>query len=172
MAISVIDLSVNIWKGELQEDSSTSSVSIMYWLRANIGTLNNLLGTCYKINQSTLEPNNDGGCILGTQEASIFKYCYLLNYYERCFKNMVGVNSANIITEATSDGGTLRFLDRGKLGQLYLQLRKDTQATLDKLINRYKYQRGTPQSVEGDDTMVSLNSYTYREQGIPYQDTV
>ncbi len=84
--VKIVDLAISIWKGELQEDSNVSSTSIMYWLRANIGSLNNLLGVCYKINTTSLEPNDSGGNILGNEEAGIFKYLYLLNYYERQFK--------------------------------------------------------------------------------------
>jgi len=172
MAISVIDLASNIWKGELQEDSSTSSVSIMYWLRANIGTLNNLLGTDYKINKSTLEPNNDGGCILGTEEASIFKYVYLMNYFERQFKLFTGVGGVSLVDQISSDGGVVRMVDRTKISSQYLQLRKDTESTLGKLVNKYKFRNQGAQQVTGDDIYISARSYNYREQGVPYQDEI
>lgn len=171
MSISIVNLANNIWKGELQEDSSTNSVSIMYWLRANIGTLNNILGTNYQINQNTLEPNNDGGCILGTEEGSIFKYLYLISFYERQFKAFCGTGGTTIVEQASSDGGTLRFVDKSKIAQLYMQLRKDTENTLNRLVNKYRFRNQNPQQVEGSDIYVSPNTYIY-QQGIPYQDNI
>ncbi len=158
MSVKIVDLGTNIWKGELQESSDTSSVSIMFWLRANIGTLNNILGTQYIINSSTLEPNDESGNILGDSEAGIYKYLYLLNYYERQFKSFAGIGGVNLLIEATSDGGTLRFVDRTKMAQLYMQLRKDTEVTLNRLVNKYKFRNQTAVQVTGDDIFVRPGS--------------
>ena len=55
--MKVVDIADEIFR-ELDSPSSLSIPAIAYWLRANIGTLNNYINTSYVINStSVLEEN-------------------------------------------------------------------------------------------------------------------
>ena len=69
-----------------------------------------------------------------------------------------GVGGVDQLIEATSDGGTLRFVNRNELAKSYIQLKKDIEEKLKNLVNAYKHNSYVPLSVEGDDTNVDITS--------------
>lgn len=151
----VVDIADEIWR-ESDQDSSHSIPSIAAWLRfgGNLGTLNNLLHTDYSVNSSDLEIYNSSNVIIGDNEVAIYKALYFIKFYDRMVKNSLGAASVDLLTEASSDGGTLRWVNRNEKAKTFAQLKKDYQTELDKLINWYKRNAYAPQSIDGADTIV------------------
>lgn len=158
--MKVIDLSTSVWKTELNEDSTISVPSLLAYFRYNIGDLNNLLGTCYNLNTTTLEIVDQDGNEINIDAATIYKYIYLLSFYGRQVRANLGVGGIDALVQATSDGGTLRFIDKTYIAKVYLQLRKDTETTLTRLVNKYKMGHQTAVQVEGDDVFVSPRTFS------------
>ena len=156
----IVDIADSIWRDEVNQDSSVSIASIAAWLRfgTNIGQLNNTLHTSFSINSSTLEIVNSSGVEITDLESSIYKQLYLISYYGRNAKNSMGVGGVDQLIEATSDGGTLRFVNRNELAKSYIQLKKDIEEKLKNLVNAYKHNAYSPQHIEGDDTNVEATS--------------
>ena len=63
---------------ELASPTDLSIASIAFWLRSNIGELNNLLNLDREIIDTTLELNAE----LTTQQSVIFKKLYFVHYYD------------------------------------------------------------------------------------------
>jgi len=167
--MKVIDLAVATYKTELNEDSSISVPSLCAYFRYNVGDINNLLGTCFKLNPTTLEIVDENGCEINSEAAMIYKYVYLLSYYSRQIRANLGIGGVVQALSVQSDGGLVKLVDKTYIAKVYLQLREDVEKTLARLVNKYKFRNDSRSSVDGDDTMVSLSSYPYREQGVPYQ---
>lgn len=165
----IVDLATAVWKTELNEDSSTSLPSLCAYFRYNVGDLNNLLGTCFKLNTTTLEIVDEHGCEISQDAAMIYKYIYLLSYYSRQIRANLGVGGVATALSVQSDGGVVRLVDKTQVSRVYLQLREDINNQLKNLVNKYKFRNDSRSQVTGDDTQVSLSSYPYREQGVPSQ---
>ncbi len=171
--MKIVDLSNSVFKTELNEDSSISLPSITAYFRYNLGDLNNLLGASFKLNSTNLEIIDENGDEISSEAAMIYKYIYLLSFYGRQIRANLGVGGASIVSQISSDGGTVRLVEKTSIGKAYLEMRRDTENTLKGLVNRYKFRNQTAVQVEGDDILVSPNTYAnIRENGILYQNPI
>ena len=153
----VVDVADSIFR-ELSDDSGVSIASISYWLRANVGRLNTLLNKNYSSqNNSTLELiNADDGMIIGDWEATILTRIFLIDYYSRLVRKFSGVGGIDIVNSVSSDGGVVKFLDRNRIAQNYIQMRKEVVTELKTLVNYYKIGHLRASQVAGDDVFASV----------------
>lgn len=164
-----IDWSSNLWKNNLNEPSNVSIPSLIAWFRCNYGEINNLLGIQLSLNPTTLELVDCSGNTIDTEAGAIYANLYLTQYYSRLIRNLLGVGDLNLLVSAESDGGKLTFVNRGNSANIYLQLRKDVEGTLFRLVNKYKYHNQTAVQVVGDDILTAPGSDgRLREQGVLY----
>lgn len=163
----IVDIADEIYR-ESDSDSQHSIPSIAAWLRfsGNIGALNNLINTEYSINSSDLEIYNEKNVIIGNLEVSIYKQLYFTRFYEKLSKNSLGAASVDILTEASSDGGTLRWVNRNERSKTFNELKKDSQGELNRLVNWYKRNAYRPQHVEGADLTVECQPPNYNVRNI------
>lgn len=153
------DLVVDIADELLIELDSSSEVSIpfiSFWLRRNIGTLNNLIGTSFTISSDS--PFNFSSA-LSEEQKSIYKHLFKLYFYEKKARGALGASSYDQVLEVTSDNGTVRMTNRNEISKTYLQLRNQEILALNKLVNSYKLNSFDPLAVHGDD-YVALNETT------------
>lgn len=130
---------------EIAQDQGITDIppgTIAFWLRNNIGNLNNAIGTQYIIDTYTSEIS--GG--VGEQEKAIFKKMYLIYYYGKLVNSNLGAASFDAIMEITSDGSTVRKVSKNQIAQNYLALKKQESEELLKLINGYKVGGGNGSS--------------------------
>lgn len=164
----VVDIADEIYRDSSQ-DSIHSIPSIAAWLRfsGNLGNLNTLIHTDYIINSTTLEIVSESSAAeIGNEEVGIYKLLYMEKYFERKVNTSLGAADADIISEASSDGGTLRFVSRSERSKVFNQLKKDIREQLNKNINYYLYNKATPLAVDGDDTSVISSSSRYAPNSI------
>ena len=79
---------------------STCQLAISFWLRTNLGQLNNLIDTSYTLNADTQELDTG----LTIEEAVIFKKLYFVHYYDLKIRATLGAASNDSVVEASSDG--------------------------------------------------------------------
>jgi hypothetical protein len=177
MPAYIINMAQNLWKNKMGEPSDVSIPSICAYFRANIGELNNLLGTSFQLNNVLGTPNylelingQNTGCLIDIGAAAVYSQLFLIDYYQRMVKNFTSIGDINLIVQASSDEGTLRFTDRGQLGRLYLDMKKDAETVLNKMVNKYKMRHQTALDVTGDDV------YVYDQgngaAGVPYMQDI
>jgi hypothetical protein len=150
--MKIVDIANEIWYTELDETSDTSIAAIAFWLRSNVGKLNESIGTDYSVHETTLEIVDEDGVEIGLSETAILKEMYLIYWYGRQAKNFLGVSSANILLEVSSDGATVKTVNRNEIAKSYLILLKEARVELQSLINGYVFGKSTPRHVYGDDT--------------------
>ena len=74
---------------ELASPSDLSIAAISFWLRTNLGQLNNLIDTSYTLNADTQELETG----LTIEEAVIFKKLYFVHYYDLKIRATLGAAS-------------------------------------------------------------------------------
>ncbi len=157
----VVDIANELWYSDLDETTETSIAAIAFWLRSNIGKLNEMIRTDYVIDETTLEIVDDSnGEEIGTSEAAIYKQMYLIYWYNRQANNFLGASSASVLLEVTSDGATVRTVNRNEIAKSYLVLLKESKGEFKTLINNYTFKKSTPRHVFGDDTEARIESLT------------
>ena len=134
---------------ELGHPSDLSVPAISYWLRNNIGILNNKLNKDIVINDTTLEldPN------LGEAEKAIYKKIYECYFYDLKIKQTLNSINSDSLLEVTDGGGTVRRINRNETSKIYLEAKKTALNELTMMISDYNINDVGPLQVAGDDTV-------------------
>lgn len=160
--MKVVTIADEIYR-DLPDDSGISLPSIAWWIRANIGTLNNLLHTTFTINSTTLEfVDNVSSMVFCDEEAAIFKLMYNIKYLGLQAKKYLGAGGYNSALEVTSNGATVRIASKTEIAKTYLQAQKMATDDLRNLAAAYAISKGTPTQVSGDDTVIGSH-YPYAD---------
>ena len=145
--MTLLELSTVISQDLGSPDAPTIGV-IQYWLRHNVFTLNTLLNTSYTINTTdgSLSPE------LSDTDSAILKKMYFVYYYDGKIRENLGAASIDPVMEVAENGAVVRLLNRNEISKSYIQIKKQEQEELNRLITFYRGNNAVPQSVDGDDT--------------------
>ena len=138
---------------ELGSPSSYSIPSIAFWLRNHIGDLNLLVGASFAIDTDSISITPE----LQEEDKSILKTLFNIYYYGRLASQFLGAASQDIVTEVSSDGATVRMVNKNEVSKSYVQLKRDEEAALKELIKGYNSKGITFLQVAGDDTLGANN---------------
>lgn len=152
MTTKIVDVADEVYR-ELGEPADISIASVAYWLRTNIGKLNVLLNKPYLINETTLEiySTDETKDPFGINEKTIFKKIYTVYYYERLFRNTLGAASTDSTVEINENGFSSRKVNKNELAKTYSDLKKQADADLKTLLDKYEINEVSPLQVAGDD---------------------
>lgn len=150
--MKITDVAAEVFYADIAESSITSIPSIAYWLRAKIGELNNLLYTDFTVNDSG-EVIDGEGVEIPIEAVSILKKLYIIYYYGRIIANNLGAAGLDQVIEVSSDGSTVRNVDKNSIAKTYLALKRDEEENLNALIKGYSAKDVLPISVAGDDNI-------------------
>tara|TARA_Y100000310_G_C20630632_1_gene788441 strand:+ start:952 stop:1449 length:498 start_codon:yes stop_codon:yes gene_type:complete len=151
--MKIVDIADEIFR-ELDQPTEVSIPQIAFWIRVNVGILNNTINGCYSINLDSLEITPDPGI----EEKAIFKKLYTIHFYDIKLRSALGAASVDPVVEVTSDGATVRKLNRNQTSQLFLSLRKQESDDFNRLVANYKMRQSAPVQVVGDDTVAGIES--------------
>jgi len=155
--MKVVDIADEIYR-ELGQPSSLSIPPISFWVRTNLGGLNNLLNTAFAVEEgANLEIKDEGGAEITQQEVSIMKLQYLMHYYDGLIRGSLGAASTDSIVELSSDGSRIKKINKNEQSKTYYTVRAHVFEELKMLIAGYKVKGSTPLQVAGDDTVEALN---------------
>ena len=163
MTTKIVDVADEVYR-ELGEPADISIASVAYWLRTNIGKLNVLLNKPYLISDTTLEiySSDEAKDPFGINEKAIFKKIYTVYYYERLFRNALGAASTDSTLEINQNGFSARKINKNELAKTYSDLKKQSDAELKMLHDKYELNEVSPLQVAGDDTIEGASyPYTY-----------
>ena len=167
----VVDIADEIYR-ELGEPSALSIAPIAFWIRTNIGGLNNFINKDYEINASSLEveETKDGTTsAIGIAESAILKKMYKLHYLDTKIVETLAAASTDTVIELESDGSRIRKINKNQQSATYARIREQEWVELQNMINRYKQQATAPLQVAGDDTVEGVYSRTVEFNRIKYQ---
>jgi len=146
--MKIVDIADELFR-ELSSPSEISVPAISFWLRTNVGKLNNLISSELTIDSTTKEFSTD----LTEDQKVILKKMYLIHYYDLKIRSVLGAASQDSIREVASDGSKIRKFSKNDLSKTYLATKKEEVQELNNLINSYKIAKSSPIQVVGDDTV-------------------
>ena len=153
--MKIVDVADELYR-ELAQPCDLSIPAISFWLRSNIGTLNNLVSSEYFIDDSTLEIYQKICNIdteIGDDEKVIFKKLYIIHYYDIKIRSLLGAASTDSVQEVTSDGARVRKFNKNDLSKTYVSTKRQETEELNTLVHAYKITKSSPRQVAGDDTV-------------------
>ena len=150
--MKIVDIADEIYR-ELSSPSGLSIPVIAFWLRSNIGALNNLIASTHAINSTTLEFEPE----LVDESKTVLKKLYMIHYYDIKIRATLGAASIDSVLEVTSDGATVRKINKNELSKTYIAIRKQEYDELTKAVFAFKNNASHPIQVAGDDTINGAN---------------
>ena len=157
--MKVVDIADEIYR-EMGSPSDTSVPTISFWIRSNIGALNNHTNMEFTIDGTTLEisylDDDDVAISLDLEEVSILKKMYLIYDYDNKLRTVTGAASWDAVLEINDAGTSIKKINKSEIGKTLAQLKKEEVAQLNNLINSYKLREAKPRQVAGDDTVEGI----------------
>ena len=160
---------------ELDEpsDYSTSRISGWFLDSANVGQLNNLIGTSYIPSAFYDNSGNMTGFGIGPtvsgNELGIYKLLFEYNYYYRLSRYTVTnlMNPGQDWVSMQEGDSQITRINYNEVSKNLRGLAKDAKETLDKAVKMYLKYGAVPQQVAGDDT-IGISNYivTSENRGI------
>lgn len=138
---TITDLSTFIW-GNLGQPSDLSVPSIQSKLISNpyLGTLNNLITTCFSGVSGSISPE------MGVNEQAIYASLYERDYYVTKL-NQVLQGYATSFTRLQEGDSTISRSSTADVARVYRDMQKQLNEQLTYLVSSYRQGEGTPSSV-------------------------
>lgn len=152
--MKVVDIANEIYS-ELGSPSELSIPPIAFWVRNNVGLLNNQLNQSFYID-GDLEIKRDVDDFptdMSEDEKVIFKRMYLVHFYGVKIMGSLGAASTDTIVEISDGGTSVRRINKTEQSRIYQMAKTSEENELNKLINAYKLGKAEPSQVAGDDTV-------------------
>jgi len=163
--MKVVDIADEIYR-ELSEPTTISIPAISFWIRSNVGELNNRINTTFKIRETAPDAYEfSGSFTTASNEPQVFNEATGA-LGDQQIRSTVGAASTDPVIEVASDGSRVRKINKNELSKTYIALKKEEYSELIDLINAYKLRKSSPVQVAGDDTLVGQYSIDY--DGYPY----
>ena len=157
--MKTVDIADEIYR-ELGSPSSTSISAIAFWLRSNIGALNNYLNETYTINGS-YEIIDAASAEINSQSVAVLKKMYSIHDYDLKIRaNIVSISTSDIIS-ITDKGRSVTKDNKNEVTKALSSVKNEETKAMNELINAYKNRESTPIQVVGDDTVAG--SFRSRE---------
>jgi len=163
----IIDIADEIYR-ELGSPTDLSVPAVTYWVRANVGALNNRISTSFYVDETTLEikqyeKNDSNTEAIGIDEAAILKKMYMVHYYDGQLRKNLTTIGTDTVLSVTDDGSSVTKVNRNEVNRVISQIKKQETMELNDLINGYKSSYARPIQVAGNDTAeIAVNTTSSR----------
>jgi hypothetical protein len=163
--MKIVDIANEIYE-EAGNPTSTSIPAIAFWIRAKVGTINNLLFEDFAITDDTKEIIDPSGNEITPEAVAVIKQIYrIYDYQLQLQQNLNAISGGETLLQVVDNGSSITRLNRNELAKTLAAIRKTEMEALNTLVNAYRSRGSTPQGIIGDDTVPGhypSSSATYR----------
>jgi len=172
--MKVVDIADETYR-ELGSPTDMSIPAIAFWLRTNLGSLNNHINTSFVVNETTYEleqeTTDDGGTSvtleIAEEEKSIFKKLYMLHYYDiKIRSNIISISTDSVVS-VTDDNSSVTKINKNEVSRVLTNIKRLEFEELKNLINQYNLNKSAPIQVAGDDTVEGFYAVSRKFNRVP-----
>ena len=149
--MKIVDIADEIFR-ELGEPDDLTIPAITYWVRSNVGALNNYLNKTFEVKEDTLELIDSYKHEIGPNESVVFKKMYSVHYYDVKIRRNLGVVEKETIIAVSDEGTSVTKINKNQVTLALTSLKRAEETELHQLITAYKTDKSMPRQVAGDDT--------------------
>jgi len=150
--MKVVDIADEIYR-ELNSPTDLSISAIAFWVRTNIGELNNLLFSSYVLKSPSLELVDECDDAISIEAVAILKKMYSIHFYDLQIKKNIVSLSTDTILEVSDQGSSVKKVNKNEVSKTLTTLRKQEIETMRNLVTAYRLKGAEPRQVAGDDTI-------------------
>jgi hypothetical protein len=156
--MKVVDIADEIYR-ELGSPTDLSIPAIGFWLRSNLGRLNNFIHTDFAVSNSDLEILDGESNEIGVNETAILKKLYMIHYYDIKLRAQITSMSTDTILSVRDGDSSVTKLNKNEIAKSIASVKDQEYKELQLMIATYKSTQASPRQVAGDDTS-SLDTVT------------
>ena len=162
--MKVVDIADEIFR-ELREPTSLSIPAISFWLRTNVGQLNNYIHTEYSVSENDLEIKDSASppVEIGDNEKTILKKMYFIHYYDQRLRTHMTTMDTDTILSVRDGDSSVTKVNRNEIAKSIAAVKAQEYSELLKMIQAYVSNKAGPYQVAGDDT-TNADSTKYNTQ--------
>jgi cystathionine beta-lyase family protein involved in aluminum resistance len=146
----IVDIAHEI-HSEIGSPTNLATPAIAFWVRSNIGGLNNLLQTAFLVGGSA--DDYEITPTFGDDEKYVLKKMYLIHYYDIKLRGSLGAAETDTVVEIETDGTRVRKVNKIQQSQTYSSAKRVELEELNKVVQSYRSKGASPLQVVGDDTI-------------------
>ena len=165
--MKVVDIAQEIYF-DLNSPSDLSLAAVSFWIRANIGNLNNTIFSSFIINDSYEITESDAE--ININAVAILKKMYMVHRYAVIIRSKITEVSTNDVVEIQDQDTRVRRIDKNQLIRSISAEKKQEEEELRFLISNYRANKSSPGQVIGDDIVAGSfpTDYPYIRTGRNY----
>ena len=165
--MKVVDIAQEIYF-DLNSPSDLSLAAVSFWVRANIGNLNNSIFSSFIINDSYEITESDAE--ININAVAILKKMYMVHRYAVIIRSKITEVSTNDVVEIQDQDTRVRRIDKNQLIRSISAEKKQEEEELRFLISNYRANKSSPGQVIGDDIVAGSfpTDYPYIRTGRNY----
>ena len=158
--MKAVDIADELFR-ELGSPADLSIPAISYWLRTNLGALNNHINTGYKLGaepkyeiQQVVQDINNQDVVqeINEEAKAILKKMYMIHYYDSKLRQGLIAASTDSVVSVSDDGSSIKKVNKNDINKVYLKILEDEMVELKKMIYSFQRRGAEPVQVAGDDT--------------------
>ena len=156
--MKVVDIAQEIYF-DLNSPSDLSLAAVSFWIRANIGNLNNTIFSSFIINDSYEITESDAE--ININAVAILKKMYMVHRYAVIIRSKITEVSTNDVVEIQDQDTRVRRIDKNQLIRSISAEKKQEEEELRFLISNYRANKSTPGQIIGDDIVAGNYQIDY-----------
>jgi len=153
--MKVVDIATQLYS-EIGDPTDTSIAAVAYWLRTNVGELNNHLYENFSVDDATsngdYEIKDEDSVEININAISILKKMYIIHRYGVLLRSQLSLINTDTFLEVRQDDTSVRRMNKNDIAKNISQIKSEEYHTLQHLINAYRVNKSTPLQIAGDDT--------------------
>ena len=156
--MKVVDIAQEIYF-DLNSPSDLSLAAVSFWIRANIGNLNNTIFSSFTINDSYEIVQDDAE--ININAVAILKKMYMVHRYAVIIRSKITEVTTNDVVEIQDQDTRVRRIDKNQLIRSISAEKKQEEEELRFLISNYRANKSTPGQIIGDDIVAGNYQIDY-----------
>jgi hypothetical protein len=166
--MKVVDIAYELYM-EIGEPDDTSIPAVAFWVRANIGALNNYLFSDFQIN-SSFEVVDGSGNEIDINAVAILKKMFIVYRYAVIIRSKITDTDTKDVIIVQDQDTSVRRIDKNQLIKTISAEKKQEEEMLKNLISAYRGKQSSPKHVVGDDIVGGIfpSNYPYAPIGRNY----
>ena len=141
--MKIVDIADQIFR-DLDTPSDLSIPAIVYWLKSNVGALNNHINTLFVIKAETSEVVDEKDEEIKAEATAILKKMYMVHYYSLRLRSSLSATITDTVISVSDDNSSVTKINKNEVSKTYALVRRQEQQELHEMVHAYKIDKATP----------------------------
>ena len=141
--MKIVDIADQIFR-DLDTPSDLSIPAVAFWLRNNVGSLNNHISTAVAIKAETGELLNSKDEEIDAEATAILKKMYMVHHYSVKLRSALSATTTDTVISVSDDNSSVTKIKKNEVSKTYAQVKRQEYDEMQEMIHAYKIGKAVP----------------------------